>query len=391
MPQGSNDVKLFGIINLSKYSDNVLFIICVIGVFSCYFIYGIAQENIFNIWRREGTPCGWALTFLQYSFYTIFTYFQRHIVYSSALSSSLPSSINKSNSYNLLKRVAPISSYVMLAACSVGTVGLSNASCDFLTYPTQVLFKSSKILPVMLMGTIILKKKHHTIEYVCVVAITLGLLMLNISKSSRGHGSTNEDTTFGLILICTALFADALIGNVQEKVFNQYKPTASESIFYTKLFGTFISFVITLINGQMNCLTIIFFSSRMAFYIIMFCTFGVIGENFIMIMVKRFGALTTVTTTSVRKAVTIIFSFIIFPKPINSVYICGVIFIFSGLGLNIWIKQQGDKEIKVCGMTLKDGVKDNKKKRRKDFNIDFNSRSLLNGSRHRDESNAEMV
>ena len=59
-----------------------------------------------------------------------------------------------------------------------------------------------------------------------------------------------------------------------------------------------------------------------------------------MVMVKVFGALTTVTTTSVRKAITIIFSFIIFPKPINSVYICGVVFVFFGIGMNIVIKQQ---------------------------------------------------
>ena len=65
----NNNIQLFGIFPISKYSDKIIFIICVLGVFFCYFIYGIAQENIFNIWKREGTPCGWALTFLQYSFY----------------------------------------------------------------------------------------------------------------------------------------------------------------------------------------------------------------------------------------------------------------------------------------------------------------------------------
>ena len=330
----NNNIQLFGIFPISKYSDKIIFIICVLGVFFCYFIYGIAQENIFNIWKREGTPCGWALTFLQYSFYTTFTHFQRQFVSANSYKN------NNNNNDNSLKRVAPLSSYIVLAACSVGTVGLSNASCDFLTYPTQVLFKSSKILPVMLMGTIILKKSYRTIEYVCVILITVGLLMLNISKSNRGTSGVDTDTTFGFVLISTALFADALIGNVQEKVFKQYNPTASESIFYTKLFGTLISFIVTLLNGQLNCIPVIFYSPNMFLYILIFCTFGVIGENFIMVMVKVFGALTTVTTTSVRKAITIIFSFIIFPKPINSVYICGVVFVFFGIGMNIVIKQQ---------------------------------------------------
>ena len=42
--------------------------------------------------------------------------------------------------------------------------------------------------------------------------------------------------------------AEDVNGNVQEKVFKQYNPTASESIFYTKLFGTLISFIVTLLK-----------------------------------------------------------------------------------------------------------------------------------------------
>ena len=69
-----------------------------------------------------------------------------------------------------------------------------------------------------------------------------------------------------------------------------------------------------------------------------------------MVMVKMFGALTTVTTTSVRKAVTIIFSFIIFPKPINSVYICGVMFVIFGIGMNIAIKSSSQQ--RLCGFSV---------------------------------------
>ena len=47
-----NDVKLFGIIDLSTYlTVGVRYMRA--GVFVCYFVYGVAQENVFNIWRRE--------------------------------------------------------------------------------------------------------------------------------------------------------------------------------------------------------------------------------------------------------------------------------------------------------------------------------------------------
>lgn len=120
----------FGI-NMAEKTPAVRFAICVTGIFVFYFVYGLAQESLFTEWRKEGSACGWLLTFIQYAFYTLFTFFQRL------------------TTGQVERGSTPMSAFFVLAAFSVGTVGLSNASCDFLTYPTQVLFKSSKILPVM--------------------------------------------------------------------------------------------------------------------------------------------------------------------------------------------------------------------------------------------------
>ena len=132
--------------------------------------------------------------------------------------------------------------------------------------------------------TIILKS-YRTIEYVCVTIITFGLIMLNISRSNRGKGGVNSDTTFGFVLISIALFADALIGNVQEKFFGSIIQQHQNQSF-TQFFGTFLSGFVALLNGQLTCLPVIFYSPGMFFYIVIFCLFRVIGENFIMVMVN---------------------------------------------------------------------------------------------------------
>lgn len=298
------------------------FTICVAGIFIFYFIYGLAQESLFTAWRQEGAACGWLLTFIQYAFYAGFTYIQRH----------MPET-------TLENRVTPISSYLMLAAFSVGTVGLSNASCDFLTYPTQVLFKSSKILPVMLMGTVILHKRYKLMEYLCVLMITAGLFFLNTSsKSNNSNHGSDTDTTLGFILISMALLCDALIGNVQEKVFNQYNPSTSENLVFTKFFGMIISFIVCALHGQLAQIPVIIQRPKVLFFLFAFCLSGILGENFVMLTVKNFGALTTVTTTSVRKGLTVMLSFVIFPKPVTSTYLMGVAFVLIGLALNVVVK-----------------------------------------------------
>jgi adenosine 3'-phospho 5'-phosphosulfate transporter B3 len=262
----------FGI-NLRDKTPTVRFMICVCGIFVFYFVYGLAQESLFTEWRKEGTACGWLLTFIQYSFYTCFTYVQRLV-----------------GGLNSEPRSTPLSAYIVLAAFSVGTVGLSNASCDFLTYPTQVLFKSSKILPVMLMGTVILRKRYKLMEYICVLMITAGLFFLNSSSKSNHHANGNEtDTTLGFILISAALMCDALIGNVQEKVFKQYNPSTSENLIYTKFYGMVLAFVVCLLQGQLMQIFVIIQRPKVMLFLLLFCLSGIVGENFIMLTVKHFG------------------------------------------------------------------------------------------------------
>jgi adenosine 3'-phospho 5'-phosphosulfate transporter B3 len=271
MKQPQEDAP-FGI-NLANKTPAVRFTICVSGIFIFYFVYGLAQESLFTEWRKEGSACGWLLTFIQYAFYTLFTCVQRLASGDSGQT-----------------RVTPISAYVVLAIFSVGTVGLSNASCDYLTFPTQVLFKSSKILPVMLLGTVILRKRYKAVEYFCILLITAGLFFLNSSSKSNHHANGDEtDTTFGFILISAALMCDALIGNVQEKVFKLYNPSTSENLIYTKFYGMILAFIVCVLQGQLVHIFTIIQRPKVMLLLFLFCLSGVVGENFILLMVKNFG------------------------------------------------------------------------------------------------------
>lgn len=44
---------------------------------------------------------------------------------------------------------------MMIAFLTVGTMGLSNTSLGYLNYPTQVIFKCCKLIPVMIGGVFI--------------------------------------------------------------------------------------------------------------------------------------------------------------------------------------------------------------------------------------------
>lgn len=52
-------------------------------------------------------------------------------------------------------RRIPLATYGLLAFLTVATMGLSNASLGYLNYPTQVIFKCCKLIPVLIGGIII--------------------------------------------------------------------------------------------------------------------------------------------------------------------------------------------------------------------------------------------
>lgn len=60
-----------------------------------------------------------------------------------------------------------------------------------------------------------------------------------------------------------------------------------------------------------------------------------------MTMIKEFGGIATVIIGNARKSMTIILSFILFPKPGSVFYIIGGILVFGGLTLNAYSKEMG--------------------------------------------------
>lgn len=56
-------------------------------------------------------------------------------------------------------------------------------SVSYLNYPTQVLLKNAKLIPVMLVGRLWLGKAYSTLHYVAVVSLTVGLIIFSVGDS----------------------------------------------------------------------------------------------------------------------------------------------------------------------------------------------------------------
>lgn len=108
-------------------------------------------------------------------------------------------------------RHIPWQTYLLLAAATMTTMGLSNASLGFLNYPTQVVFKCCKLIPVLIGGILIQRKTYSMLDFYAAALMCIGLTIFTLADSKV---SPNFDPT-GIAMLSVALIADAVVGNVQ--------------------------------------------------------------------------------------------------------------------------------------------------------------------------------
>lgn len=58
----------------------------------------------------------------------------------------------------------------------------SNLALSYLNYPTQLIFKSCKLIPVMIGSIIIMQKKYGFLDYVAAIIMCIGLTMFTLGK-----------------------------------------------------------------------------------------------------------------------------------------------------------------------------------------------------------------
>jgi UDP-galactose transporter B1 len=218
----------------------------------------------------------------------------------------------------------------------------SNEALRYVSYPTQVLGKSCKMVPVMAGGIILGGKRYGLFEYVQVIFITIGVVVFNLGKAKGKKGG--EDSTFGLCLISFSLIMDAVTGGLQDKVKKRTAelnpdfpgkavPTMHESMCFTNASGCLVALVLGIFTGHISegvafCLK----NPDCMLAIIIYSAASAVGQNFIYYTVTEFGPLILTTVTTTRKIFTTLYS--VFRNPDNSLTSMqwgGCMLVFVGL------------------------------------------------------------
>lgn len=224
-------------------------------------------------------------------------------------------------------RKAPIREYSLLTLCLLGSSALSNEALNYINFPTKVVFRSCKLIPTMVIATIMNKRTFSSTEYVCGVAICAGLIMF----AAADWKLTPSFNPIGILYVSLSVVADAVLPNAQEKLF-RLGSSRLEVTLYTNFFALIAMTVITLMSGDfLGIIRYAMADKTLMYFMIIFTLISYAAISTYMQLVKRFGGVSAVLLTTARKGMTLVLSFLLFPKGFSWYYVAGAILVLGSL------------------------------------------------------------
>lgn len=310
MKNEDQTMSLFGI-SLTDRPKWQQFLICSSGFFFGYLVNGVCEEYVYN---RLQFSYGWYFTFVQGFVYIMLIYLQ---------------------GFTTKQMVNSWSTYVKLSAVLMGSQGLTKGSLAFLNYPAQIMFKSTKVLPVMVMGAFIpgLRRKYPLHEYVSAMLLVIGLILFTLADAQ----TSPNFHIFGVVMISGALIMDAFLGNVQEAIFTTNPDTTQmEMLFCSTVVGLPFLLPPMILTGELFKAWTSCSEHPYVYGVLVFEAMATyVGQVSVLSLVALFGAATTAMITTARKAVTLLLSYMIFTKPLTDQHGMGLLLMSMGIMLKM--------------------------------------------------------
>jgi UDP-galactose transporter B1 len=294
------------------------FALCAGGIFVCYFYYGILQERI--------TRGNYGDERFIYSIALVFSQCLVNYLYAVLMSKTVLDQGEDTTK----------TSYYMICALSylVAMVS-SNKALMWVNYPTQVIGKSCKPIPVMILGVLIGRKSYPLLKYMFVLMIVAGVALFMYKDKAASKGEESVGLGLGEIMLLLSLSCDGITGAIQERMKSEHKTKSGHMMKAMNLWSMLFLGSALLVTGE--GLEFIGFVSRhpaVLWQILTFCVASAFGQFFIFMCVSEFGPLPCSIVTTTRKFFTVLASVVFFGNSLIPRQWFGVALVFAGLFLD---------------------------------------------------------
>lgn len=315
----------------SKLRQTLLLLACVMGIYASYLTQGVLQETLST---KKFGPQG-----VRFAHLSSLNAVQCWVCFVwAALLVALFDKRKPGAEY------PPFTAYWKPAITNCVGPACGLAALKYISYPAQVLAKSSKMIPVMLMGTLLHGKRYSALEYACCLAISAGVGLFGMKSSSKvTRKLASPNAPLGYTLCLVNLVLDGYTNASQDEIHKRYKHGSALQMmcwmnFWCGLYYLPILFLFSSVGGEL--LAFCLEHPEAGWDILLFCMCGAVGQLFIFGTIKAFGSLVNTLITTTRKFFNILLSVLWNANPLLPQQWGAVALVFSGLLVSTWTKSR---------------------------------------------------
>lgn len=226
---------------------------------------------------------------------------------------------------------APLGAFTPCALSNTMSSWSQYASLKYVSFPVQTVFKSSKIIPVMIMGKVLKGTSYRTEQYVEATLITMGVAIFSVLSKSSDKDTTTQ--VIGLIFLISYVCFDSFTSQWQDKVYTQYgRPNVDP---YQMMLGVNVSaiFITTaglVASGDLPIVLEFLAKNPEAFhYNIITAITSASGQLCIFYTIKEFGPVVFTIIMTTRQMFSICISAAMFGHYISPLAACGAALVFG--------------------------------------------------------------
>ncbi|KAI0793165.1 UDP-galactose transporter [Irpex lacteus] len=373
----------------------VRLVFCVVGVYSMFLVWAIAQERLSVPFQSITTGSkdkfksplfmNTIQSFLSAISALLYLLFRRKPLQTLSNlfglhSTSIPSQSTPNGTSNgkahsngsahhhpsPAKRYSPTALLLRYFQCALfitSAAPFGFAALSYITYPAMVLGKSCKLVPVMLMNVLLYRRKFARHKYLVVAMVTVGITMFmgfgkekpgSSGKSKNGGELSWSTQLIGITYLLINLAIDGATNSTQDEIFARFKVSGQQMMFWINVFCTLLTAFISILplpyipvlhpshsrTELEGALEFIRTHPDVVSPLAQFALTGALGQLFIFETLQHFGSLTLVTITLTRKLFTMLLSVVVYNHKLTLGQWVGTAVVFAGISVEAWVKRR---------------------------------------------------
>lgn len=270
------------------------------------------------------------------------------------------------------KHSAPLYEFIYCSFSNIMSSWCQYEALKYVNFPTQVLSKSCKVIPVMLMSTFLMRKTYKRSEYLRASLLSIGMFIFLLNQSSHAtihnqsvdktqpssevphdhvlddpswtHRISRSSMASGIFILALYLMFDSFTSNWQSSLFSRYSVNEWQMMAATNFYSILLTLTSLYQLGHLGpAISLLARSKSLFIDCSLMSLSSSIGQLFVFFTIKRFGPVTFAIIMTLRQLFAFILSCRIFSHDLTVGALFGVVVIFSVIFWEISLKMKKNK------------------------------------------------